>query len=203
LKYTCVLCRCSIDDPCRIFPYSDLGGWCPLHSRLGFKQSRSKGHRTLRAMEAQTGEIATKRISLTRREKSTPWGFPDSLEVSLKLHHSCTGVEIECPSPAPSPKIKTSPWKFLRNTQASGVGVEWPGQLWTLEEEHTRISTSPFRICSTTSWPRAGLHGNCIGILKQEASGVQGTENKPLGLGRLEFEISLYLIVVQGLPQFA
>lgn len=155
LKYTCVLCRCSIDDPCRIFPYSDLGRWCPLHSRLGFKQSRSKGHRTLRAMEAQTGEIATKRISLTRREKSTPWGFPDSLEVSLKLHHSCTGVEIECPSPAPSPKIKTSPWKFLRNTQASGVGVEWPGNcgLW---RKSTRAS-QPLPSASAARPPGPGL----------------------------------------------
>lgn len=64
-------------------------------------------------------------------------------------------------------------------------------ELWALEEEHTSIWTSPFRICSTTSWPRASLHSNCIGILKQEASGVQGPVSKPLGLGRLGFEISL------------
>lgn len=64
-------------------------------------------------------------------------------------------------------------------------------ELWALEEEHARISTSPFRICSTTSWPRAGLHSNCIGVLKQEASGVQRPVSKPLSLGRLGFEISL------------
>lgn len=54
-------------------------------------------------MEAQTGERGTERLSVTPQEKSTPRAFPDSLEIALKLHHSCRGVEIECPLPRRHP----------------------------------------------------------------------------------------------------